>query len=138
MLIQKRSHQGQYTKGTNTKGSRRNGFQGNSFAFMSSRQLINCFLLTPSAEPLQAHISLIFALYYHDQTCLSYRFAAQPALSVPTWLPLVLVGTVLIWKLRASYTNVSYCLRGQGPSINDVRKIFCIFCPLPLSAFGTG
>ena len=76
---------------TRTKGSHRIGFQENSFAFMSSRQLIKCFFLNPSAEPLQAHTSLAF--YYRNQTSLCYRFAAQPASSVQARLPSVLVGT---------------------------------------------
>ena len=51
------------TNPTRTEGSRLNRYQGNSFAFMSSREQIKHSLPTLSAEPLQAHSTLIFAFY---------------------------------------------------------------------------
>ena len=68
------------TNPTRTEGSRLNRYQGNSFAFMSSREQIKHSLPTLSAEPLQAHSTLIFAFYYYNQTSLCYRYGAQPAL----------------------------------------------------------
>ena len=75
------------TNPTWTEGSRLNRYQGNSFAFMSSREQIKHSLPTLSAEPLQALSTLIFAFYCRNQTSLCYCFVAQPALNVPDRLP---------------------------------------------------
>ena len=75
------------TNPTRPEGNRLNRFQGNSFAFRSSREQIKHSLPTLSGEPLQAHSTFIFAFYYRNQTSLCYCFAAQPVLSVPDGLP---------------------------------------------------
>ena len=103
---------------TTSNGSRRNGFQGNTFAFMSSRQLMKCFLPTPSAEPPQAHTSLILAFYYRNQTGLYFDFAAQPALSEPARLPLEVVDTALeleyhlTWKKSLASSSLRILAQG--------------------------
>ena len=62
---------------------------------MSNRQLLKCFPPTLSAEPPQAHTSLVLEFYYRNETGLYFDFAAQPALSAPDRLPLEVVVTGL-------------------------------------------
>ena len=83
---------------------------------MSNRQLIKCFLPTPSTEPLQAHTPLILEFYYRSQTSLCFDLAAQPALSVPARLPLKIVDTA--GKVRA---RVGECLHAAHVHRIQVR-----------------
>ena len=93
---------------TRTEDSRWDRFQGNSFALMSSRELIKHSLPTLSAEPLQAHSTLIFAFYCKSNQ--SLLLFCGPASVERT-------GSAALWGLvhnlhqeRAIYGNVDITL----------------------------